>query len=155
MEAARISETSVDNYFTRQYIPEDNSELHTRRRENLKSLKKLAIRQWPINIFLIYGNQIIANSVRRSSLPPGFSKLHVIPRCLLRKNTFLLERETLESYWYFLFRKLLMGLGVSRKLLQRPVSYIKYGADWIIQPVYCLITDWTTRRSRFHSGIFL
>jgi hypothetical protein len=37
MEAARTSETSVENYFTRQYIPEDNSELHTRRRENLKS----------------------------------------------------------------------------------------------------------------------
>jgi hypothetical protein len=37
MEAARNSETSVDNYFTRQYIPEDNSELHTGRRENLKS----------------------------------------------------------------------------------------------------------------------
>jgi hypothetical protein len=37
MEAARISETSVDNYSTRQYIPEDNSELHTRRREKLKS----------------------------------------------------------------------------------------------------------------------
>jgi hypothetical protein len=35
MEAARTSETSVDNNFTRQYIPEDNSELHTRRRENL------------------------------------------------------------------------------------------------------------------------
>jgi hypothetical protein len=33
----RTSETSVDNYFTRQYIPEDNSEHHTRRRENLKS----------------------------------------------------------------------------------------------------------------------
>jgi hypothetical protein len=31
------SETSVDNHFTRQYIPEDNSELHTRGRENLKS----------------------------------------------------------------------------------------------------------------------
>jgi hypothetical protein len=28
---------SVDNYLTRKYIPEDNSELHTRRRENLKS----------------------------------------------------------------------------------------------------------------------
>jgi hypothetical protein len=27
----------VDNYFTRQYIAEDNSEHHTRRRENLKS----------------------------------------------------------------------------------------------------------------------
>jgi hypothetical protein len=25
-EAVRTSETSVDNYFTRQYIPEDNSE---------------------------------------------------------------------------------------------------------------------------------
>jgi hypothetical protein len=29
MEAARTSETSVENYFTRQYIPEDNSELRT------------------------------------------------------------------------------------------------------------------------------
>jgi hypothetical protein len=38
MEGARTSETSVDNYFTRQYIPQDNSELHTRRRDNLKSL---------------------------------------------------------------------------------------------------------------------
>jgi hypothetical protein len=37
MEAARTSETLVDNYLTRQYIPEDKSELHTRRRENLKS----------------------------------------------------------------------------------------------------------------------
>jgi hypothetical protein len=37
MEAARTSETSVDiKLITRQYIPED-SELHTRRRENLKS----------------------------------------------------------------------------------------------------------------------
>jgi hypothetical protein len=26
MEAVRTSETSVDNYFTRQYIPEDKSE---------------------------------------------------------------------------------------------------------------------------------
>jgi hypothetical protein len=39
MEAARTSETSVDiSLTTRQYIPED-SELHTRRRENLKSHK--------------------------------------------------------------------------------------------------------------------
>jgi hypothetical protein len=37
MEAARTSETSVDNYFTRQYITEDKSELHARLRENLKS----------------------------------------------------------------------------------------------------------------------
>jgi thiamine phosphate synthase YjbQ (UPF0047 family) len=39
MEAVRTSETSADN-FTRQYIPEDNSEHHTRRRENLKSHMK-------------------------------------------------------------------------------------------------------------------
>jgi hypothetical protein len=39
MEAARASETSVDNHFTRQYNPEDSSEHHTRRRENLKSHK--------------------------------------------------------------------------------------------------------------------
>jgi hypothetical protein len=39
MEAARASKTSVDIQLrTRQYIPED-SELHTRRHENLKSHK--------------------------------------------------------------------------------------------------------------------
>jgi hypothetical protein len=31
MEAVRTSETSVDNHFTRQYIPEDSSEHHTER----------------------------------------------------------------------------------------------------------------------------
>jgi hypothetical protein len=52
MEAARISETSVDNYFTRKYIPEDNSELHTRRRENLKShmitILLMIVITWPV-----------------------------------------------------------------------------------------------------------
>jgi hypothetical protein len=38
MEATRTSETSVDIYFTRQYIPEDKSELHTRRLENLRTV---------------------------------------------------------------------------------------------------------------------
>jgi hypothetical protein len=43
MEAARTSETSVDIHLrTRQYLPED-SELHTRRRENLKSHKVFLI----------------------------------------------------------------------------------------------------------------
>jgi hypothetical protein len=37
MEAVRTSETSVAKHFTRQYNPEDSSEHHTRRRENLKS----------------------------------------------------------------------------------------------------------------------
>jgi hypothetical protein len=39
MEAELTNETSVENYFTRQYISEDKSELHTRRRENFKSHK--------------------------------------------------------------------------------------------------------------------
>jgi hypothetical protein len=42
MEAVRTSETSVDNHFTRQYNPEDSSEHHTRRRENLKSHLSIA-----------------------------------------------------------------------------------------------------------------
>jgi hypothetical protein len=44
MEAVRTSETSVDNHFTRQYIPEDNSEHHTRRRRELEisQMKPLA-----------------------------------------------------------------------------------------------------------------
>jgi hypothetical protein len=36
IEAARASETSVENYFTQKYIPE-GSEVHTHRSENLKS----------------------------------------------------------------------------------------------------------------------
>jgi hypothetical protein len=43
MEAVRTSETSVDNHFTRQYNPEDNSEDHNRRRENLKSHKTIGL----------------------------------------------------------------------------------------------------------------
>jgi hypothetical protein len=56
MEAARTYETSVDNYFTRQYIPEDKSEPHTRRSENLKShvhITGLGF-YWFI-FFLVYG----------------------------------------------------------------------------------------------------
>jgi hypothetical protein len=46
MEAVRTSETSVDNHFTRQYNPEDSSEHHTCRRENLKSHKELLSEQF-------------------------------------------------------------------------------------------------------------
>jgi hypothetical protein len=50
MEAVRTSETSVNIYLTTwQYIPED-SELHTRRRENLKSHKFT----WDSNIHQIF-----------------------------------------------------------------------------------------------------
>jgi hypothetical protein len=46
MEAARTSETSVNFYqTTRRYNPEE-SDLHTRRRENLKSHQMLIDYQW-------------------------------------------------------------------------------------------------------------
>jgi hypothetical protein len=48
MEAVRTSETSVDNHFTRQYIPEDNSEHHTSRRENLKSQTEYSVTGDPL-----------------------------------------------------------------------------------------------------------
>jgi hypothetical protein len=44
MEAARTSETSVDNNFTRQYIPEDNSEL--------QNVALLIISRWGIYLLL-------------------------------------------------------------------------------------------------------
>jgi hypothetical protein len=63
MEAAHTSETSVDNYFTRQYITEEKSELHTRRRKNLKShmikivfktdVKKLFNINYNINVLIL------------------------------------------------------------------------------------------------------
>jgi hypothetical protein len=57
MEAVRTSETSVDNHFTRQYNPEDSSEHHTRRRENLKShslivVLKMITNQPPLAYFI-------------------------------------------------------------------------------------------------------
>jgi hypothetical protein len=51
MEAARTSETSVDNYFTRQYIPEDNSELQVP--FDLGTLLSLGIAQSLNNIHIL------------------------------------------------------------------------------------------------------
>jgi hypothetical protein len=77
MEAARTSETSVDNYFTRQCIPEDNSELHTPRRENLKSHISVAVLR--VNVFA-HGVNIILWSVlfptNNLLLVFGFSRLY-------------------------------------------------------------------------------
>jgi hypothetical protein len=50
MEAVRTSETSVDNHSTRQYNPEDSSEHHTRRRENLKSHRDGKANRWDFAI---------------------------------------------------------------------------------------------------------
>jgi hypothetical protein len=50
MEAARTSETSADIQLrTQQYIPED-SELHTRRRENLEISRKNSYFVWEYSV---------------------------------------------------------------------------------------------------------
>jgi len=59
MEAVRTSETSVDNHFTRQYNPEDSSEHHTRRRENLK---------FPCVIEMTQSHSVPATELCRTSL---------------------------------------------------------------------------------------
>jgi hypothetical protein len=52
MEAACTSETTVDIQLrTRQYIPEDNSELHIRHRENLKSHRPYTFKQLRVRNF--------------------------------------------------------------------------------------------------------
>jgi hypothetical protein len=56
MEAARTSETSVDNYFTRQYIPEDNSEKFF----YLVSLRSLSL--LPFHLRLGISSGILASS---------------------------------------------------------------------------------------------
>jgi hypothetical protein len=50
MEAVRTSETSVDNHFTRQNIPEDNSEHSQRNLEDVK-YRRLVVKC--INVVLI------------------------------------------------------------------------------------------------------
>jgi hypothetical protein len=59
MKAVRTSETSVDNHFTRQYIPEDNS-------ENVFTLQKKVIR-------------IIAGVKPRNSCRNLFKGLEILP----------------------------------------------------------------------------
>jgi hypothetical protein len=41
MEAVRTSETSDHNYFTRHYIPEENSELHTHSAGNTEGTSRI------------------------------------------------------------------------------------------------------------------
>jgi hypothetical protein len=65
MEAARTSETSVDNYFTRQYITEDKPELHTRNRENLKSHTCVSLNNR--NLFKFYKIQKIVKLEKKYS----------------------------------------------------------------------------------------
>jgi hypothetical protein len=74
MEVVRTSETSVDNHFTRQYIPEDNSEHHTRRRENLKSHKVVrSLSKSPLQMLIqILGLAIL--SVLYANDVPNFVK---------------------------------------------------------------------------------
>jgi hypothetical protein len=66
MEAVRTSETSVHNHFTRQYNPEDNSEHHTRRRENLKShitKRRFDRKFFRLGVFMSFSRHFIMNDM--------------------------------------------------------------------------------------------
>jgi hypothetical protein len=79
MEAVRTSETSVDNHFTRQYNPEDSSEHHTRRRENLKSHTETTAEE-VISQFLIPSEMEV---FKTDLLPSVYS---IVTSCLLLES---------------------------------------------------------------------
>jgi hypothetical protein len=66
-EVRTASETSVDNHFTRQYNPDDSSEHHTRRRENLKSHR-----------LRVLGNRVLRGifGFREDKMTVGWMKIH-------------------------------------------------------------------------------
>jgi hypothetical protein len=68
---------SVDNYSTRQYIPEDNSELHTRRRENLKSHRADDVNETVVCVMFQYmyptGEMLLPPARAKSNVPRRFS----------------------------------------------------------------------------------
>jgi hypothetical protein len=82
MEAVRTSETSVDNHFTRQYIPEDDFERHTRRRENLishTSFEMFCLRKTPTDRRrrpVVRGVHFDKQGIEEPNLP-GSSKLNI------------------------------------------------------------------------------
>jgi hypothetical protein len=143
MEAARTSETSVDNYFTRQYIPEDNSELHTRRRENLKShkFKKIFFFKFSRNVssylhappsFVFYFSL---------SLRIHYRRMRFEPLCFSIVNTtlkfwYLSSIYTNENFWRMPIQSACF-INKSHTIfsLQIPVYSIKYLFEIVLQLV--------------------
>jgi hypothetical protein len=106
-EVHAASETLVNNYFTRQYIPEDNSELHTCRRENLKSHKD-------------YSRMLLG--VRRSTRQ----------RKLIYDNfntSWILGTQTLRGYPMFLSVKEPVGARVDKGLRQEEAEQVEPGEE--------------------------
>jgi hypothetical protein len=80
------------NYFTRQYIPEDNSELHTRCRENLKShLFKLAVFLSSLMMEAARTSETsVDNHFTRQYIPEDSAELHTRRRENLKSHLFKL-----------------------------------------------------------------
>jgi hypothetical protein len=69
MEAARTSETSVDNYFTRQYIPEDNSELNIKldlKETGWEAVRGSSVSGWPVAGFYELHNKTLGAGVAQA-----------------------------------------------------------------------------------------
>jgi hypothetical protein len=73
----RTSEKSVDNHFTRQYNPEDSSEHHTRRRENLKShMNQLRSHEWQIQYQVALGTDCLQSPHHTTQTASPFGDIH-------------------------------------------------------------------------------
>jgi hypothetical protein len=86
MEAVRTSETSVDNYFTRQYIPEDNSELQTKK-QTVIACKCIC------DIWIITDTYISRSIAQRKSLQLTIVSFNSIITTFILLSTFII------SFW--------------------------------------------------------
>jgi hypothetical protein len=86
MEAVRTSETSDYNYFTRHYIPEDNSELHTRHCENLKSQMIREVQNCLLGCTARTSETSVDNYFTRQYIPEDNSELHTRHRENLKSH---------------------------------------------------------------------
>jgi hypothetical protein len=87
MEAARTSETSVDNYFTRQYIPEDKSELVTGDiRDNSSDAEQRKIKNTKISLIRCSASEELSLMSPVTSLDGEQRKIKNTKISLIRSN---------------------------------------------------------------------
>jgi hypothetical protein len=129
----RDDETSVDNHFTRQYIQEDNSEHHTRRRENLKSqiLSCVNLVVEYLNYYQNIYKFIFKLSQRRVQLPYW----HPIQRL---------------SFIMFIFRRIINIISINYNLSCR-MRYPIFSENEFDDVFQCCDAMWFVDRYQWHN----
>jgi hypothetical protein len=111
MEAARTSETSVDNYFTRQYIPEDNSEIPLNSAhfmtQHLKASNTFVGISHSFTVEKLFCVKV--EGIHRTCIPSRITKK------LQKKFTKKWQTSLLPCALYFLCRKLLTSVKYQMK----------------------------------------